>query len=682
MPGEDNHAKARALFETARKIAQTKDYDRAIDMYIEGLRYAPDAVEGGYIELRELAVRRQQENAPKPSTEEINAHQNGSTPLERMLNASYLLAKDPEHLPYADLMLKAAVEGNYKKAAKWIADLMFLANNSAKKPSPQIYIMLKDAYTATGHIERAFAACQRSVKLMPKNRALAENLRELGNQLRASRTRQQQNGNLIEDEDQEQRFIASDYNLSAPDGAGNSNNAGELAKAKAFFEKAGKAAETDNFDYAIDMYLEGLRYAPDAVEEAHLPLGELALGRLRKGGKKPSMMERMKRMRGKTDLEQLLNAEYLFAKDPEHLPYAEAMLKAAVAGGYTRTADWIANLIFQTNNAAAKPSIQTYILLKDSYAAMGKFDKAVAACQRAMRLKPQDADLAEDYKNLSAELTMATGKYDMEGDFRKSIKNREEQAKLYAQDRVIKTKDYRFSAIEDARKALARNPDLPKNIFNLAGALSDMGTDEAEEEAVKLLEDAWKSKADFTYKQRVGLLRIKQLKRKLRQARSAAEVKTNDAQVKQKVEELSSKLRETELEHYRLCMENYPTDLKAKYEYGIRLIRNKRYDEAIPLFQEAQKDPQRKIAAMDKIGYCFFMKGWYADAIDVFKQAMDSYEIKEDGIAKELRYNLACAYEENGNPEKALEIYRKIAQLDFAYRDVSQRVDKLRGEQG
>jgi len=378
----------------------------------------------------------------------------------------------------------------------------------------------------------------------------------------------------------------------------------------------------------------------------------------------------------------LLNAEYLFAKDPEHLPYAEAMLKAAVAGGYTRTADWIANLIFQTNNAAAKPSIQTYILLKDSYAAMGKFDKAVAACQRAMRLKPQDADLAEDYKNLSAELTMATGKYDMEGDFRKSIKNREEQAKLYAQDRVIKTKDYRFSAIEDARKALARNPDLPKNIFNLAGALSDMGTDEAEEEAVKLLEDAWKSKADFTYKQRVGLLRIKQLKRKLRQARSAAEVKTNDAQVKQKVEELSSKLRETELEHYRLCMENYPTDLKAKYEYGIRLIRNKRYDEAIPLFQEAQKDPQRKIAAMDKIGYCFFMKGWYADAIDVFKQAMDSYEIKEDGIAKELRYNLACAYEENGNPEKALEIYRKIAQLDFAYRDVSQRVDKLRGEQG
>ena len=50
-----------------------------------------------------------------------------------------------------------------------------------------------------------------------------------------------------------------------------------LAKAKSFFEGAGKSAEVDNFDYAIDMYLEGLRCAPDALQEGHIPLCELAL---------------------------------------------------------------------------------------------------------------------------------------------------------------------------------------------------------------------------------------------------------------------------------------------------------------------------------------------------------------------------------------------------------------------
>ena len=68
------------------------------------------------------------------------------------------------------------------------------------------------------------------------------------------------------------------------------------------------------------------------------------------------------------------------------------------------------------------------------------------------------------------------------------------------------------------------------------------------------------------------------------------------------------------------------------------------------------------------------------DAIDVYTQAMNSYELKEDATAKELRYNLARAYEEQGEPQKALDVYRKIAQFDFAYKDVSQRVDELRNK--
>ena len=456
------------------------------------------------------------------------------------------------------------------------------------------------------------------------------------------------------------------------------NDNQDFAKAGAFFERAQEAAEKGGFDYAIDMYLEGLRYAPDALEQGHLPLCELALQRKAKAGKKPSMVERVKRLRGKTPVEQLLNAEYLFAKDPDHLPYAEAMLRAAVAGGYKKTADWIANLVFQTNNAAEKPSLQTYILLKDSYAALGEFDKALAACQRACRIKPQDKDLADEFKNLSAELTMASGKYDQEGDFRKSIKDREAQEKLHARHGIVKSEEYRLSTVQQAREELAQNPNLSRNIFNLAQALSELQSDQAENEAIELLENAYKTKNDFSFKQRAGQLRIHQFHHKIRQAKAALEDNPDDAQTKAKVKELSNQLNSTELEHYRLCVENYPTDLHQKYEYAMRLLQNERYDEAIPLFQEAQRDPRRKISAMDKVGYCFFLKGWFADAIDVFTQAINSYEIKDDNTAKELRYNLGRAYEENGDTDKALEVFRKLAQVDFTYKDVSQRVDKLR----
>lgn len=696
MPEPDAHAQSQAKghFERGRQAADAGDFDRAIDAYLEGLRVVPDDVAEGHIELRVLALQRQERGGTRPTPEEVEQRlSTGETPLEKMLNAEYLLAKDPEHLPYGEAVLRAAAAGGYREAAKWIADLMFLANNNAGKPSVALYLLLRDAYAAIGQFDRAAAACQRAIRLRPQDQGLVDDLRQLHARLTSSRRRSKfavgagkplprrkrvksEAETVVVGEETETETEPSRHEAVMVQTA----NEQHLAEAKAFFANARKAAEGRQYDYAIDMYLSGLARAPDALEEGHLPLCELGFQRRGKGGKKPSMMEKVRRMRGKTPLEQMLNAEYLFVKDPDNLAYAEAMLKAAVEGGFTRTAHWIANVIFQTNNTIEKPSLQTYLLLKDCYKALGQYDKAVAACQRAYRMKPNSKELADEFKDLSAEMTMFKGNYGVEGDFRQSIRDQETQARLYAQDRVIKTEDYRISAVEEARKAYAREPDLPKNVFTLAEALADLETDRAENEAIQLLEDAWTGHQDFSFKERAGLLRMRQLRRKLREANKQLEAGPQDSEARERVADLTATLDDTEFQHYRLCVENYPTDLAHKYEYALRLMRNKRYNEAIPLFQEAQRDPRRRIAAMDKVGYCFFMKGWYADAIDVFVQAIDTYEIKDDAVAKELRYNLARAYEEQGEKTKAMEIYRKIAQLDFRYKDVGERVDRLRAE--
>jgi tetratricopeptide (TPR) repeat protein len=685
MPEPDAPAQlqARAHFERARQAAEAGDFDRAIDAYLEGIRLAPDDVSGGHIELRVLALQRAERGGVRPTAEAVKQRlRAGGRPLDQMLNAEYLLAKDPEHLAYGEAVLKAAVAGGYGEVARWMADLMFLANNNASKPSVQLYVLLKDAYAAVGQLDRAAAACQRAIRLKPQDKTLLRDLKRLRAKLTSAARSPNQSETLpqgtgIEAESPAAASQDADEKTPGPT-VTDMADAQALSEARAFFAKARTAAERKQYDFAIDMYLGGLVRVPDALEEGHLPLCELGLQRRGKGGKKPSMMDRVKRMRGKTPLEQMLNAEYLFVKNPDHLAYAEAMLKAAVEGGFKRTAHWIANLIFQTNNAVEKPSLQTYLLLKDSYSALGQHDKALAACQRASHMRPEDKDLMDECKNLSAELTMSKGKYDVDGDFRQSIRDQETQAKLYAQDRVIKTQDYRVLAVEDARAAYAREPEQPKNVFNLAEVLADLETDEAENEAVQLLEDAYVSRHNFNFKERAGLLTIRQLKRKLREVRKQLEAQPKDAEAKTQKAQLTARLNDTELEHYRLCVENYPTDLAAKYEYGLRLLQNKRYNEAIPLFQEAQKDPRRKISSMDKVGSCFFLKGWYADAVDVFTQAIEAHEIKDDALAKELRYNLARAYEEQGRNEKALEIYRKIAQLDFGYKDVSARVDRLR----
>jgi tetratricopeptide (TPR) repeat protein len=333
------------------------------------------------------------------------------------------------------------------------------------------------------------------------------------------------------------------------------------------------------------------------------------------------------------------------------------------------------------NNAADKPSFHTFILLKESYAKLGLFDRALAAIQCALRLRPEDGELADEYKRLSAELTVARGKYDIEGDFRQSIKDRQMQEKLQSQDAIVKTEDFRLQAIIDAKVDYDAEPTLPKNIYKLAAALSEMEDERFVNEAIFMLEAAYKSKSDFSFMERAGLIRIQMIGRLVREAKEAAESKPLERQCRANVERLQKMLCDVKKEHFRLCVQNYPTNLQAKYEYGNCLLENKQYDEAIPLFQESQRDPRHKISALGKIGLCFYMKGWYSDAIDILNQAIQSYEILDDDTAKELRYNLGRSLEANGGEDKALEIYRKIAQIDFAYKDVRQRVDQLRKKQ-
>lgn len=451
-----------------------------------------------------------------------------------------------------------------------------------------------------------------------------------------------------------------------------------LEKAIVFFERAEEVATTNNFDYAIDMYIEGLKRAPDALEDGHAPLRRLSLIRQGKGGKKASMVEKMKRHGNKQPLDEMLNAEYLLAKDPDHLPYAESMLRSAVSGSFTRTAEWIAHLIYDANRASARPSFSTYLLLKDSYAEMEMYSEAVSMCNRALDLRPDNAALQDEFRDLSANLTMQKGKYGEGGGFQKSIKDKEGQDHLHSQQRLIKTIDVRQKAVDDAKKAILKNPKSVINVLKLADTLCALNTLEGYKSAVNVLQDAYKRSNDFSFRKRLGELTIKKLRADVHQAKVAVKADVSNGHLKNQLILAVDKLNKAAKEHYKQCVDHNPMDFGMKYDYALCLIKNKEYDAAIPLLQQAQRDPRRKLAAMDETGLCFFLKGWYSDAIDVFSRALETCEVRDGDLAKDLRYNLSRSYEEDGQEVKALEMYRQLAQLDFGYKDVKDRVNKLR----
>jgi tetratricopeptide (TPR) repeat protein len=126
----------------------------------------------------------------------------------------------------------------------------------------------------------------------------------------------------------------------------------------------------------------------------------------------------------------------------------------------------------------------------------------------------------------------------------------------------------------------------------------------------------------------------------------------------------------------------YPTDLRVRYQYGLRLFKAGRHDEAIPVLQEARNDPKIRSTCNLYIGRCFFEKGYHAQAIDILKEAARTHEPPDDDLGKDLLYRLGRAHEAAGQKEEALKIYGQIIQWDYNYRngEVRKRIDDLKNQ--
>ena len=107
-----------------------------------------------------------------------------------------------------------------------------------------------------------------------------------------------------------------------------------------FFQRAAAMAAEGLFDYAIDLYLDGLRDDPGNIG-AHQALREVSLKRKAAGGADLSTIAKMKLRRpGANAVEDMLNTEKLLAYDPTNRDWIAAAIRHADAAGLAATKQW------------------------------------------------------------------------------------------------------------------------------------------------------------------------------------------------------------------------------------------------------------------------------------------------------------------------------------------------------
>jgi tetratricopeptide (TPR) repeat protein len=293
----------------------------------------------------------------------------------------------------------------------------------------------------------------------------------------------------------------------------------------------------------------------------------------------------------------------------------------------------------------------------------GQFDQAIECWRRIARTKSLTEESEREIARLSVEKTIVAGQGMVgRGTAPKAAGGKAEQQPQAG------------GRVGELRQAIARNPTDIESYLELADVLDRDGDLDAAEKVLLTALDA--SGNDLKVREHLEDRQIRWAKHKvlIAEKRLAAD---DTADNRSTLDRLRKAQIKQEIEVFAARCERYPENLTWKYELAARLKTAGNYTEAIRNFQESMKDARRRGAVSLELGECFQKIKQFQLAMQNYQAAVESLTDREMELRKRALYRAGVLATGLDDIDAAKKYLSTLAGLDFGYRDVAQRLERL-----
>ncbi len=296
----------------------------------------------------------------------------------------------------------------------------------------------------------------------------------------------------------------------------------------------------------------------------------------------------------------------------------------------------------------------------------GKLAQALEMYELALKVDPRDQEALKARKDLAAEGALKSTGIEKAQSSRELIKDKDLQQKLEQQQRLQLSPEEIERELDTLEQQLQEHPDDLK-LLRRVGKLRELKKDL--KGALDCLERAAQlAPQDADLQDQAGELRLrlqelfvqKALARGDRGAAERAELALHQARVAE----------------CRRRIDRNPADFALRFQLGSALLELGEHDAAIAELQQAVKDPRRKAEAQFLLGKAFRKKDLGDLALSQFEKALQAAGASP--LAKEALYEMGQLCEDLGKRDVALQHYARILEQDIGFRDVAQRIDRLK----
>lgn len=462
-----------------------------------------------------------------------------------------------------------------------------------------------------------------------------------------------------------------------------------MSAADEYFKKADMAAKKGNYEYAVELLIQGLIVNPKAAEERRKLHRYMTITIQERGGNpQGGMAVRLKAMPLQATIKKLTmqkkwdEAVVEIEKSLKLQPQSVSMLCLLAQCLDNLEAIDGAIIVLEDVVNLDKTNVEAYRKLGVLWAKKDEPEKAIEYWAKVQQYKPDDKEAGKAIRDLSAATMVKKAeekkKHSKDDSFRTLLKSEDESADLEKKAKVIRTDEDRREAIRFKKDEIRKEPTNSRLWREFGDLFRDLREwDKAEKSYLKAMEV---NPHDLFVQEKIGHLKETRVDHELEQMRD----ELKQAKGTEREAELRKALREKTLEgvlfktqEYDRRVRAHPTDYELKVRYGRLLMQAKRWDEAIEQFQKSVKDPKLKVPSLGLMGTCFREKSLYDVAEQQYTMALDSIADKDSDLGKEIMYNLGILAERRHNKDDAVKWYQQIMSLDIGYRDVSARASKI-----
>lgn len=314
--------------------------------------------------------------------------------------------------------------------------------------------------------------------------------------------------------------------------------------------------------------------------------------------------------------------------------------------------------------------------LANVYEQQGEYDKALGAWTRISQLNPGNKAVDRKMTDLHTKKVTHRGGYD-EAQSTKQVQVQQRSAyEDFGGGKKEESVAPGQSVEHDLKHAIRKSPN-DKGLYQKLGDY--YRREDRLTESVEIFKKAVEvSGGDQGLVEELEDTELQLMRKNMETALEKHRATPEDETLRQKAGALRMEFLKRELDVYQDRVNRYPKDLQRKFELAQRLMKFKKWDQAIPLLQAATANNKIETEARVLLGECFLNDGKKPLAIRQFEAAIGQINQHDHPeLFLKCHYVLGRLAEEKGDMETAINHYADVLSLDYNYRDARGRMEKL-----